>query len=154
MDRETVYEAVKRAMPEAEPRLDYMPPSMATPLDKLHALLEHLRDDPALAFDMLFDHTAIDRPSEQKIELLYHLFSLKHGHRLFVTTDVPREAPVAPTVSDLWPIAEWQEREVYDLFGVLYDGHPDLRRIFLDDDWKGFPLRKDYKDEYMLERPK
>jgi NADH:ubiquinone oxidoreductase subunit C len=66
---------------------------------------------------------------------------------------VPRQNPIAPSVHLLWPIAEWQEREVYDLFGVKYAGHPDLRRLFLEDDWKGFPLLKDYKDDFTLERP-
>ena len=65
-----------------------------------------------------------------------------------------RDAPVAPTVSRSWPAAEWQEREAYDLMGILYDEHPDLRRLFLEDDWQGFPLRKDYRDPDMLEFPK
>jgi NADH:ubiquinone oxidoreductase subunit C len=72
---------------------------------------------------------------------------------VYVVTSVARDNPLVPTVMDIWPIAEWQEREVYDLFGVLYDGHPDLRRLFLEDDWVGFPLRKDYEDDFMLEPP-
>ncbi len=71
-----------------------------------------------------------------------------------MTCRVPRGEPVAPTVSALWPIALWQEREAFDLMGVLYDDHPDLRRLFLEDDWVGYPLRKDYKDDYMLRDPR
>jgi NADH-quinone oxidoreductase subunit C len=71
-----------------------------------------------------------------------------------VSVSVPRANPVAPTVSTIWEIAQWQEREVYDLFGVRYEGHPDLRRLFLDDNWQGHPLRKDYQDDDMLELPK
>jgi NADH-quinone oxidoreductase subunit C len=63
---------------------------------------------------------------------------------------VPRDAAVVPSLASVWPIAEWQEREVYDLMGILYADHPDLRRLFLDDDWQGFPLRKDYEDDYIL----
>jgi NADH-quinone oxidoreductase subunit C len=68
-----------------------------------------------------------------------------------VSVFVGREKPVVPSVSSLWMIAEWQEREVYDLFGVLYDNHSDLRRLFLEDDWVGHPLRKDYQDDFMLD---
>ena len=70
-----------------------------------------------------------------------------------ISASVPRDNPVLPTVCGVWPIAQWQEREVYDLFGILYEGHPDLRRLFLEDDWVGFPLRKDYKDDHLLVKP-
>ncbi len=120
----------------------------------LLALMQVLRDDPALRFDLLLTHTAIDLVDEHRFELVYILYSTVHGHNLFVSTKIDRDNPVAPTVCGLWPIAEWQEREVYDLMGVLYDEHPDLRRMFLEDDWVGFPLRKDYQDDHMLELPK
>lgn len=120
----------------------------------LLALLQHVRDEPSLAFDMLLDHTAIDWIESGRFELAYNLYSTVHGHYLLVSTFISREKPVVPTASRIWPTAHWQEREVYDMFGVLYDEHPDLRRVFLDDDWKGFPLRKDYADPDMLELPK
>ena len=88
--------------------------------------------------------------AENEFELLYRLYSLKTLAMLVVFTSIPRENPVIPTVSSVWRIAEWQEREVYDLFGILYDNHPDLRRVFLEDAWEGFPLRKDYQDDFML----
>ncbi len=128
--------------------------AVRVPIERLLDVAARLRDDPALAFDMLLDHAAIDWSAESRFELFYHLFSTSHGHALTLTAFVPRDAPVAPTVSRIWPIAEWQEREAYDLMGVLYDGHPDLRRLFLEDDWQGFPLRKDYRDPDMLEFPK
>lgn len=128
-------------------------PAVIVPTAALFKLMQRLRDDPPLAFDMLCTHTAVDYPAENRIELVYQLYSITHRHYLMVTTAIPRDRPEAPTVSSLWKIAEWQEREVYDLFGVLYDGHPDLRRLLLDDNWQGFPLRKDYQDEFMLERP-
>jgi NADH-quinone oxidoreductase subunit C len=121
--------------------------------ETLLKFMQRLHDDPQLAFDMLYTHTAVDYPVENRIELIYQLYSVKQRHYLMVATSVKRDKPEISSVSSIWRIAEWHEREVYDLFGVLYDGHPDLRRLFLDDDWKGFPLRKDYKDDFMLERP-
>jgi NADH-quinone oxidoreductase subunit C len=129
-------------------------PAVQVPPEKLAALALALRDEPALAFDLLLDHTAIDWIAENRFELVYVLYSTVHGHYLMLTTSVPREKPVVPTLSAVWPIAHWQEREVYDLMGVQYDDHPDLRRLFLEDEWQGHPLRKDYKDDYMLGLPK
>jgi NADH-quinone oxidoreductase subunit C len=112
-----------------------------------------MHDDPRLSFDMLCTHTAVDWLGEDRFELVYVLYSTKHRHYVTVSTSIPRDKPEASSVSSIWRIAEWQEREVYDLMGVLYSGHPDLRRMFLEDDWVGFPLRKDYKDDFMLGLP-
>lgn len=103
-------------------------------------------------FDMLLDHTAVDWLEEKKFDLIYTIYSTKYNRRLFIVSSVYREKPVIDSMSSIWKIAEWQEREVYDLYGVLYNNHKDLRRIFLEDDWLGFPLRKDYKDNFMLEK--
>lgn len=113
--------------------------------------MNKLRNEAGYNFAMLCDHTAIDRIDEGVFELVYRLYSLETRRMMMVSVSVPRENPVVPTLRDQWKIAEFQEREVYDLFGVLYDNHPDLRRVFLEDDWQGFPLRKDYKDEFVLE---
>jgi NADH-quinone oxidoreductase subunit C len=127
-------------------------PAIQVPVAQLLELMQKLHDDPSFCFDMLSAHTAIDRIQQNVFELVYYLYSLHHGTHLLVAVEIPRDSPVAPTVSGVWKIAEWQEREVYDLFGVCYDNHPDLRRVFLEDDWQGFPLRKDYKDDFMLTR--
>jgi NADH-quinone oxidoreductase subunit C len=129
-------------------------PAVQVPPAALVAFMTRLRDDERLAFDLLMDHTAIDWAAQGRFELVYNLYSTVHGHSLLVTTAVPRDNPVVPTASGVWAIAHWQEREVFDLFGVQYDEHPDLRRLFLEDDWQGYPLRKDYKDDYMLGLPK
>jgi NADH-quinone oxidoreductase subunit C len=129
-------------------------PTILSPASELTATLTKLRTDPALSFDMLCALTAVDWVAQQTIELFYELYSTKHRHYIGVTCKLPRDLAVAPSASSLWRIAEWQEREIYDLFGVLFENHPDLRRVLLDDDWVGFPLRKDYKDDFMLERPK
>ncbi len=153
MDAEELYDIVSRIEPEMTRREPADRPAVRVPADKLVAMMRKLHDYYWLGFDLLMTHTAIDWPEDHRFELVYLLYSTRHGHWLQVSTDVPRDKPVAPTVSAIWPIAEWQEREVFDLFGVQYDHHRDLRRLFLEDDWEGHPLRKDYEDAYMLERP-
>ncbi|HBF35040.1 TPA: hypothetical protein DDW35_10820, partial [Candidatus Sumerlaeota bacterium] len=92
-------------------------PAVQVSVEKLYDVLSSLRDDEALAFDQLLTHTAVDWMETGKLELLYILFSTRYGHTLLVSSEVSRDNPIAPTVSKLWRIAEWQEREVYDLFG-------------------------------------
>jgi len=125
-------------------------PTVVVGADGLLPLARALRNTPALDFDLLTDHTAVDWLKENRFELVYQLTSLSEGHTLRVSCSVPRDQPVVPSLAGVWPIAAWQEREVYDLMGILYADHPDLRRLFLDDDWQGFPLRKDYEDDYIL----
>jgi NADH-quinone oxidoreductase subunit C len=102
------------------------------------------KDDPDLALDALEDLTALDWPQRSAIELVVHLFSFRHRHAVVLKVVLDRAAPSVPTLSGVWRVAEWFEREVLDLFGVTFEGHPDPRRIMLPDDWQGWPLRKDY----------
>ena len=122
-----------------------------------------LHDDPELRFDMLHCITGVDyfEPDPKKaqkvdwqphLEVIYHLSSLVHRHRLVLKVMLPRwkdevqgQLPQVPSVSGVWRTANWHEREVYDLTGVRFVGHPDLRRILCPEDWEGHPLRKDYK---------
>jgi len=76
--------------------------------------------------------------------LVYNLFSMKHRHKIALRVDLPRDNPRVPSVESVWRTADWHEREAYDLFGIHFEGHPDLRRILCPDDWEGYPLRKDY----------
>jgi NADH-quinone oxidoreductase subunit C len=107
-----------------------------------------LRDHDALAFDFLENVTAVDRPGTPEtpgtIELVYHFFSYLRRHRFVVKIELPREAPRVRSLTPLWQSANWLEREQYDLLGVVFEGHPDLRRLLLPEDWAGHPLRKDY----------
>jgi NADH-quinone oxidoreductase subunit C len=113
--------------------------------DLMHVLTS-LRDDAATRFDRLVDLTAVDYLGRRpRFEVVYELHSLAHRHRLRVKTQVPEEDPVVPTASGLWKAALWAEREVFDLFGIRFDGHPDLRRILLYPEFEGHPLRKDYE---------
>ena len=153
MDSQALFAAIAGVDPEAQERPNTNPPAVRVPAAKLRAFLQAMHGDARFAFDFLLDHTAVDWMADNQFELVYQLYSTRHGHALTVTALIDREQPLAPTVSDLWPVAEWQEREVYDLFGIPYDDHPDLRRLFLEDDWTGYPLRKDYEDPNMLQRP-
>ena len=105
-----------------------------------------LRDEPALRFDFLQNLTAVDWPKRAVFEVVYHLYSYVHRHAICVRVDVPRAAPHVPTVALIWKTANWMEREQYDLLGVIFDGHPDLRRLLMPDDWVGHPMRKDYSE--------
>ncbi len=116
--------------------------------DRLHAAARDLKD---LGFDRLGMVTAVDFGEE--FELVYRLQSREMRAGIFVKTRVPRDEPRIDSVNDLWAAANWQEREVYDMFGIVFDGHPDLRRILLTDDWVGYPLRKDYENPTIIRRP-
>jgi NADH-quinone oxidoreductase subunit C len=106
--------------------------------------LTWLRDEPALAFDFLACVSATDWPgSDPRFWISYELRSMPHHHRLRVKVGVPETDPHLPSVTPMFPTADWQERELFDLFGVIFDGHPHLTRILLPDDWEGHPLRKD-----------
>jgi NADH-quinone oxidoreductase subunit C len=104
-----------------------------------------LKEDEDCAFNMLIDETAADYPLRtERFDVITHLLSLGKAHRLRVKTQT---AEHIPTLYPVWKTANWLERETYDLFGIIFDGHPDLRRILLTEDWEGFPLRKDYPIE-------
>lgn len=151
MNREELIKKIIELEPSAkQSERKTEPVAVEIPKDKLLPFMQKLRGEREFNFDMLVSHTAVDWVDKGQFELLYVLTSLEHDHFLMVSTSVPRENPIVSTVSSIWKIAEWQEREVYDFYGVLYDNHPDLRRLFLEDDWEGFPMRKDYKDDFIL----
>jgi NADH-quinone oxidoreductase subunit C len=138
-------------------------PWVEVALEGLADVCRHLHDDPELQFNMLHCITAVDyfEPDPKKaqkvewqphVEVIYHLSSIVHRHRLVVKVTLPRwkdgvegQLPELPTVSNIWRTANWHEREVFDLGGVRFLGHPDLRRILCPEDWEGHPLRKDYR---------
>jgi NADH-quinone oxidoreductase subunit C len=106
-----------------------------------------LRDEPNLRFEVLSDLTALDWPKQEKIQIVYHLYSYFHKHQIVLKVDLPRDNPKIATVEGVWKVANWFEREVFDLFGVIFEGHSDLRRILLPEVWVGHPLRKDYVEQ-------
>jgi NADH-quinone oxidoreductase subunit C len=103
----------------------------------------YLRDDEAMRFESLMCLSGVDYP--QHLTVVYHLFSTPLGHKITLKTAVGRDDPRLPSVEGVWRVANWHERETYDMFGIVFDGHSDLRRILCPDDWEGWPLRKDYE---------
>ena len=116
---------------------------------KLHELAKQLKEDSDTSFDYMFCQTGIDWL--ENMEVVYHLRSTSHGYEVVVRAQITdRENPTVDSVYDLWKTADFHEREIFDLLGIRFNNHPDLRRIFLDDNWEGFPLRKDYVDEINI----
>jgi NADH-quinone oxidoreductase subunit C len=109
---------------------------------KLDEVCLFLRTDRDLAFDFCQSLTGLD--TGETLTCVYHLYSYPNRHTLVLKARTPRSQPRLPTISTVWPVANWYEREAYDLYGVLFDGHPDLRRLLLPEDWEGHPMRKDY----------
>ena len=138
-------DAVKDFTPSGTPGGPRDPYCKVVP-ERWREVAQALRDDEPLRFDFLQCVTAVDWPKQSILQVVYHLFSYPHRHSFVVKADLPRETPVIPSVADLWGSAEWNEREQFDLLGVGFSGHPDLRRVMLPDDWVGHPLRKDWKE--------
>jgi NADH-quinone oxidoreductase subunit C len=148
-------------------KLDALDPFVTVDAADLPDVCRFLRDDPRLSFTLLncvsgvdyFEPDAKKAPKagfEPHLEVVYHLQSFAHRHRFVLKVMLPRwkdgkpgQLPEVPSVTSIWRAADWHEREVYDLCGVWFTGHPELRRILLADDWQGYPLRKDY--EFPLE---
>jgi NADH-quinone oxidoreductase subunit C len=119
-------------------------------------IMQYLRDDPRLLFEQLCDLTCVDYlhfpNAADRYGVIYSLLSLTHGHRLWVKCFVNDPKPAVPSVTSIWKGAEWMEREVFDMFGIVFEGHPDLRRILTWDEFKAHPLRKDYPLRGLGER--
>jgi NADH-quinone oxidoreductase subunit C len=111
----------------------------------IHEVGAYVRQEPDLQFDLLMCLSGVDYGPEKHLEVVYNLFSTVNRHKITLKVEVPRQGATLPTVCDLWRTAEWHEREAYDLYGVRFEQHPDLRRILLPDDWQGYPLLKDYQ---------
>lgn len=112
--------------------------------DHIANLLRHLRDDPRCLFTCLIDICGVDYPArEKRFDVVYHLLSPQLNHRIRIKLETDADTPV-PSVTDIFPGANWFEREIYDLYGILFSGHPDLRRLLTDYGFQGHPLRKDF----------
>lgn len=119
--------------------------TITVPRAELARVADFLRHDPELQFDFLSDVTATDHfPAEPRFAVVYHLLSIPHRRTMRLRTWTEGGDPRVPSVTTVWPTANWHEREVFDLFGVRFEGHPDLTRLLLPLDWEGYPLRKDY----------
>ena len=126
---------------------DVPEPFLSVEADAVVEVCRYLRDEPSCKFEILSDETALDWPKEEKIQVVYHLYSYSYKQQIVLKVDLPRDNPRVATVEDVWKVANWFEREIFDLFGVIFEGHSDLRRIMLPEDWVGYPLRKDYVEQ-------
>jgi NADH-quinone oxidoreductase subunit C len=120
--------------------------TVVAPREHIVAACEFYKRTPGLEFTMLSDLCGVDRGPEEepRFEVNYHLFSTTRFHRLRLKVLLAEDDARVPTVTTVWRTANWHERETFDMFGVIFDGHPDLRRILLPDDWQGHALRKDF----------
>ncbi len=145
MSNEELKEFALKIVPEAEAVEGAQFLQISIPAESLRKLALELKNNTSSAFDFLFCLTGVDYT--EHMEVVYHLKSTIHNHQLVVKAKTNgRENPVVDSVCDLWRTAEFHEREIFDLFGIHFNNHPDLRRLLLTDDWVGFPLRKDYDD--------
>lgn len=113
--------------------------------DRIVDICRYLHDEPDICMDYLSDLCGVDYPGRRlRFEVVYNLYSIKYRHRIRLRALIPEDDPSIPSVVSIWAGANWHEREAYDMYGIVFKGHPDLRRILMPEDWQGFPLRKDY----------
>ncbi len=126
------------------------PSSIILNSDRLLVTCNELHQNPSTFFDMLTCVTGIDNGIESNtMEVIYHLYSIPFNASLMLKVILPRENPEVESLCTVWKSANWLEREVYDMFGIKFNNHPDLRRILMPNDWEGFPLRKDYQHQEL-----
>jgi NADH:ubiquinone oxidoreductase subunit C len=151
MKREELVALVTSQFPEAQAGPNKQFPEFIITADKIHEAAKWLKENPQTRMDYLFNETATDR--KDGFHMVYHMTSTEFGHSAMIQVVLEDKTnPLIASLSDVWKAAEYYEREVFDLFGIRFENHPDLRRIFLEDDWVGYPLRKDYKDSFTIER--
>lgn len=148
MTHEELQSQILKLCPDAVVSMGKQYTEVLVSVKAMHKLALELKTDPGLAFDYLFCLSGADFP--EYMTVYYHLESTSHKHAMLLKVNSEgRENPVIDSVSDIWLTAEFHEREIYDLLGVKFNNHPDLRRLFLGDDW-GYPLRKDYVDDVRI----
>ncbi len=147
MDLETIVDRVKQKFPESVSEVSTFrgETTLRVRSEDLLSLCRFLHDDPETAFDFLIDLCGVDDlPREPRFQVVYHLASTKTRLRLRLKAALPGARPQIASVFSVWKTAAWMEREAFDMFGITFAGHPDLRRILLTPEWQGYPLRKDY----------
>ncbi len=120
-------------------------PSITIPKENLLDVCRILKDDADIKFDQCRDAVGVDRfTKKNRFEIIYNLYSLPNKDRLFIRVEIDGKNPESPSIASLWKSADWYEREAYDMIGIKFTGHPDLRRIYMPEDYQYFPLRKDF----------
>jgi NADH-quinone oxidoreductase subunit C len=146
MDTAAIYQRLKARFEThvGDCHLDAKDPWIAVAPSGIEEICRYLHDDPELRFDCLSNQSAVDWQANNVIQVVYHIYSYPHRHWVILKVDLPREKPVVCTVEGVWKVANWLEREIYDLMGVVFEGHSDLRRLLMPEDWVGYPARKDF----------
>lgn len=147
MNNQTVVEKLKSRFPNISLEITEFRDelTLVVPKENIVELCRFLKGDPDLSFDLLADLCGIDmHVPAKRFGVIYNLYSLKNRHRIRLKTFTEEENPKVPTVSGVWSTANWHERETYDMFGIVFEGHPDLRRIYMPDEFEYYPLRKDF----------
>lgn len=149
MEKEILLNHISKAFPTCDVKQGKQYVEILIDASQIIEVVNFLRNDEQMKFNYLICETAVDYNSY--FEIVYHLESTIYRHQVVVKAKINnRNQPVIETVSAIWKGAELHEREIFDLMGITFSNHPDLRKIFLDNDWVGFPLRKDYKDEVNI----
>jgi NADH-quinone oxidoreductase subunit C len=139
---------VKEACRHSEPVVDEQasPKALKIAPEDLVSVCSALHQNPSTYFDMLSCVTGVDNgPETGTMEVAYNLYSIPYDFHVMLKVTLPRDHAVVDTVTTIWRTADWQEREIFDMYGIVFKEHPDLRRILMPADWEGYPLRKDYK---------
>jgi NADH-quinone oxidoreductase subunit C len=148
MDNARLIELVRQVAGSADEIKNATPLTLVIEVTLLTQVCEQLHKNPSTYFDMLTCITGVDNgPEVNTMEVIYHLYSIPFHQSLMLKVILPRENPEVETLTTIWKSANWLEREVFDMFGIVFKNHPDLRRILMPADWQGYPLRKDYKHE-------
>jgi NADH-quinone oxidoreductase subunit C len=148
LDFYQLVDIVKAVAPDMQVDEKSTPKAIILQANKLKQVCYELHTNPAVYFDMLSCITGIDNgPQAGTIEVIYTLYSIPYNHHLMLKVVLSRESAEIESVSNIWRSGNWLEREVFDMFGITFTGHPDLRRILMPADWEGFPLRKDYSHQ-------
>ncbi len=147
MNANEIHDKIKSRFPEGI--VEFKPEAVTEPFiivrpELIREVGIFISEDPELKFDYLICLSGVDF-NDGNLGVVYHLFSMQKRHRIVLKVKVLKDRPEVPSVESVWKSANWHEREAFDLFGIVFFDHPDLRRILLPDDWEGFPLRKDYK---------
>jgi NADH-quinone oxidoreductase subunit C len=148
MEAIQIAEKIKEQFPEETLDIREFRGQISVTLKKVRIrdICRYLHDDPDILLDYLVDLCGVDYLGKKDVrfEVVYHLYSMKHRHAIRLKAEVPEDDPSIDSVMPVWAGVNWHERECYDMFGIIFEGHPDLRRILLPEDWEGHPLRKDY----------
>lgn len=146
MTAQEITNALKEKFGDAilEAKLEVMQPWLSIAPNRMKDVALFLRDDPSMQFDYMMCLSGVDY-NDGRLGIVYHLFSMVHRHKIVLKAFCTKDNAHVQSVSSVWGTANWHEREVFDMYGIIIDEHPDLRRILMPNDWEGHPLRKDYK---------